>query len=272
GGRADGVATIRGDCGEEKKSSHPSRHICCGQPLVTTGCGYLPTGYLPTGYLPTGYLPIGAAATGGGSLRGKSAAAAALSTVNNPTVPNTAMNPAVLTTARNAVVTRTMIFITLSPFVEALGRATEGCPYLPSGRAVSTAVLISFAEHDFARHNVLNERLTRIFTKSLDQVATAIAGSRSLFRAIGLTCTFEQRAVAWPPADCAMSNVNGCRIRSGSSSVNRCWTAAFTCSPAGACSISIRRIAANPESCLAAFSASATSLRPGTLFISSSIT
>jgi hypothetical protein len=110
-------------------------------------------------------------------LRGKSAAAAALSTVNNPTVLNTAMNPAVLTTARNAVVTRIMIFITLSPFVEALGRATEGCPYFPSGRAVSTAVLISFAEHDPARHNILNERLTGIFTKSLDQVATPIAGS-----------------------------------------------------------------------------------------------
>jgi hypothetical protein len=41
------------------------------------------------------------------------------------------MNPAVLTTARNAVVTSVMIFITLSPFVEALGRATEGRPYLP---------------------------------------------------------------------------------------------------------------------------------------------
>jgi tripartite-type tricarboxylate transporter receptor subunit TctC len=40
-------------------------------------------------------LPIGAAATGGGSLRGKSAAPAALSTVNNPTAMlNTAMNPA----------------------------------------------------------------------------------------------------------------------------------------------------------------------------------
>src|SRR5262249_45693592 len=88
-----------------------------------------------------------------------------------------AMNPAVLTTARNAVVTRIMIFVTLSPFVEALGRATEGCPYFPSGRAVSTAVLISFAEHDFARHNILNERLTGIFTKSPDQVATPIAGS-----------------------------------------------------------------------------------------------
>src|SRR5438132_6562168 len=56
------------------------------QPLVTTGCGYLPTGYLPTGYLPTGYLPIGAAATGGGSLRGKSAASATLSMATSPAV------------------------------------------------------------------------------------------------------------------------------------------------------------------------------------------
>src|SRR6188768_3182012 len=44
-----------------------------GQPLLTTGCGYLPTGNLPIGALPTG------AAGGGGSLRGRSAAAAALS-------------------------------------------------------------------------------------------------------------------------------------------------------------------------------------------------
>jgi hypothetical protein len=46
------------------------------QPLVTTGAG---GGYLPIGYLPTGYLPTGAGAGGGGSLRGRSAAAAALS-------------------------------------------------------------------------------------------------------------------------------------------------------------------------------------------------
>src|SRR5438128_12475271 len=73
------------------------------------GCGYLPTVYLPPGY-----LPIGAAATGGGSLRGKSAAAATLSMATSPAV------------------TIMMIFITLSPlFVEALGRATEGRPYLP---------------------------------------------------------------------------------------------------------------------------------------------
>src|SRR5262249_42459376 len=63
------------------------------------------------------------------------------------------------------------------PFCRSPRRATEGCPCLPSGRAVSTAVLISFAEHDFARHNILNERLTGIFTKSPDQVATPIAGS-----------------------------------------------------------------------------------------------
>src|SRR5262249_15214718 len=153
----------------------PSRHICCGQPLVTTGCGYLPTGYLPTGYLPIGALPTGGADTGGGSLRGKSAAPAALSAVNNPTMLNTAMNRAVFSRDRNAVVTSVMIFLTLIPlFVYAFGRATEGRPYLPSGKAVSTAVLISFAEHDFARHNILNERLTGIFTKSPDQVATPI--------------------------------------------------------------------------------------------------
>src|SRR5215510_10814494 len=58
-----------------------------------------------TGYFPTGYLPIGAATGGGGSLRGKSAAPAALSMVNNPTVLNPAINPAVLSTSRNAVLT-----------------------------------------------------------------------------------------------------------------------------------------------------------------------
>src|SRR5439155_21909182 len=47
-------------------------------PFVTTGCGYLPIGALPTGYLPIGALPTGGAG-GGGSLRGRSAAAAALS-------------------------------------------------------------------------------------------------------------------------------------------------------------------------------------------------
>src|SRR6266511_2131793 len=55
-----------------------ARIICDGQPLVTTGCGYLPIGYLTTGYLPIGALPTGGAG-GGGSLRGRSAAAAALS-------------------------------------------------------------------------------------------------------------------------------------------------------------------------------------------------
>jgi hypothetical protein len=63
---------------------------------------------------------------------GRSAAAAALSTINNPIVLNTAMNPAVLSTAKNPVVTSDTIFIALIPlFVEALGRATEGRPYLP---------------------------------------------------------------------------------------------------------------------------------------------
>src|SRR5262249_2820705 len=71
-------------------------------------------------------------AGGGGSLRGRSAAAAALSTVNNPTGLNTAMNPAVLTTARNAVVTRIMIFITLSPFVETLGERPRDAPICPA--------------------------------------------------------------------------------------------------------------------------------------------
>src|SRR5215831_6599201 len=56
-----------------------------GQPLVTTGCGYLPIGALPTGYLPIGALPTGGAG-GGGSLRGRSAAAAALSMAKDATV------------------------------------------------------------------------------------------------------------------------------------------------------------------------------------------
>src|SRR5262245_2518501 len=46
------------------------------QPLVTTGAG---GGYLPIGALPTGHLLTGGGAGGGGSLRGRSAAAAALS-------------------------------------------------------------------------------------------------------------------------------------------------------------------------------------------------
>jgi hypothetical protein len=86
------------------------RHICCGQPLVTTGCGYLPTGCQLDICQPDICLPAPSPA-GAGSLRGKSAAPAALSTVNNPTVLNTAMNPAVLSTARNAVVTSLMIGI-----------------------------------------------------------------------------------------------------------------------------------------------------------------
>jgi hypothetical protein len=62
-----------------------ARTICDGQPLVTTGCGYLPIGYLPTGYLPIGALPTGGAG-GGGSLRGRSAAAAALSMAKDAAV------------------------------------------------------------------------------------------------------------------------------------------------------------------------------------------
>jgi hypothetical protein len=69
-----------------------------------------------------------------------------------------------------------MIFITLIPlFVEALGRATEGCPYLPPAvERFPPLHISSFAEHDFARHNILNERLTGISTKSLDQVALPV--------------------------------------------------------------------------------------------------
>ena len=48
------------------------------QPLVYTGAG-AGAGYLPTGNLPIGALPTGAGAGGGGCLRGRSAAAAALS-------------------------------------------------------------------------------------------------------------------------------------------------------------------------------------------------
>jgi hypothetical protein len=49
------------------------------QPLVYTGAG-AGGGYLPTGNLPIGALPTyGAGAGGGGCLRGRSAAAAALS-------------------------------------------------------------------------------------------------------------------------------------------------------------------------------------------------
>src|SRR5262249_15452991 len=132
----------------------------CSPPLVTTGCGYLPAGYLPTGYLPTGYLPIGAADTGGGSLRGKSAAPAALSAVNNPTMLNTAMNLAVLSTARNAVVTSVMIFIPLIPlFAEALGLATEGRPYSPPAvERISTAVFFDPSQNT-------TWRATRFLTK-----------------------------------------------------------------------------------------------------------
>src|SRR5215813_1619289 len=79
-------------------------------PLVTTGCGYLPTGYLPTGYLPNGYLPIGAAATGGGSLRGKSAAAATLNV------------------ATSAAVTIMTIFMMLIPLCWTPGRADRVTP------------------------------------------------------------------------------------------------------------------------------------------------
>src|SRR5262245_820706 len=62
-----------------------ARIICDGQPLLTTGCGYLPIGYLPTGYLPIGALPTGGAG-GGGSLRVRSAAAAALSMAKDAAV------------------------------------------------------------------------------------------------------------------------------------------------------------------------------------------
>jgi hypothetical protein len=86
-------------------------------------------------------------------LRGRSAAAAALSTINNPTVLNTAINPAVLSTANNPVVTSDMIFITLIPmFVEALGRATEGRPYLPPAvERFSTAAYLILSQSTTSR-------------------------------------------------------------------------------------------------------------------------
>ena len=92
------------------------------QPLVTTGCGYLPIGALPTGYLPIGALPTGGAG-GGGSLRGRSAAAAALSM------------------AKDAAVASTMLFImtyspcvwTASPFGSPqTGQPKRDAPLFPS--------------------------------------------------------------------------------------------------------------------------------------------
>ncbi len=71
-------------CGFRIWGSACRRRSGC-QPLVTTGCGYLPIGYLPTGYLPIGALPTGGAG-GGGSLRGRSAAAAALSMAKDAAV------------------------------------------------------------------------------------------------------------------------------------------------------------------------------------------
>src|SRR5215813_2512830 len=124
------------------------RIICDGQPLVTTGCGYLPIGYLPTGYLPTGYLPIGAAATGGGSLRGKSAAAA---------TPSMATSPAV------TIIT---IFMMLIPLCCSPGRADRVTPlFAPlasSSRAAPSLHSQSFADHGAARYNILNKALTAI--------------------------------------------------------------------------------------------------------------
>src|SRR5258708_10711922 len=99
-----------------------ARIICDGQPLVTTGCGYLPIGALPTGYLPIGALPTGGAG-GGGSLRGRSAAAAALSM------------------AKDAAVASTMLFImtyspcvwTASPFGSPkTGQPKRDAPLFPS--------------------------------------------------------------------------------------------------------------------------------------------
>jgi hypothetical protein len=61
---------------------------------------------------------------------------------DNPTVMlNTAMNPAVLNTAKNAVVTTLMSFFTLIPLVCRSPRTSDrGTPlFAPSGRAVSTA-------------------------------------------------------------------------------------------------------------------------------------
>src|SRR5215470_1866192 len=93
------------------------------QPLVTTGVGYFPTGYLPIGALPMGSLPMGALPTGatggGGSLRGMSAAVAALSMAKDATVAK-------------------IIFIMLIPFVSP---GDPGCPLVapPQVKAASTA-------------------------------------------------------------------------------------------------------------------------------------
>ena len=75
---------------------------------------------------------MGAAATVGGSLRGKSAAPAALSMVNNPTAMlNTPMNPAVLNTAKNAVVTTLMSLFMLPPFSKPSDERPRDAPIRP---------------------------------------------------------------------------------------------------------------------------------------------
>jgi hypothetical protein len=66
---------------ESSEREHPFGHMV-RQPLVTTGAG---VGYFPSGALPIGALPTGATG-GGGSLRGKSAAAAALSMAKDAAV------------------------------------------------------------------------------------------------------------------------------------------------------------------------------------------
>src|SRR5438105_4642639 len=130
-GRSPNAASPLGKQRERAPVSvRPSR-----QPLVTTGVGYLPIGALPTGYLPIGALPTGGAG-GGGSLRGRSAAAAALSM------------------AKDAAVASTTIFIMTIPLVSGQHRLSEarrrdnrrGTP--PSShhhlaRAVSTAARLT---------------------------------------------------------------------------------------------------------------------------------
>src|SRR6185437_9423994 len=76
---------LANEAAEEHRSVSPAAWIRNAQPRAATGCGYFPIGALPTGYLPIGALPTGAAG-GGGSLRGRSAAAAALSMAKDAAV------------------------------------------------------------------------------------------------------------------------------------------------------------------------------------------
>src|SRR5262249_5465315 len=103
-----------------------------------------PTGYLPTGYLPIGALPTGGAG-GGGSLRGRSAAAAALSM------------------AKDAAVASTTIFIMTIPLVSGSiafrrpqrwsnRRGTPPSSHHQLARAGSTAARLTMLKPN-SRHN-----------------------------------------------------------------------------------------------------------------------